>query len=111
MGMAAHASIDAANQKGDTALMHAAQNGHLECVGTLLSAGAWAEAVAKNGRTALSLVEADGHVECIEILKEIVLTCEHIDDTLNASRCSVVCTTLSGAEVARADVPLGQEPF
>lgn len=62
--------INTANDKGYTALMLAAQCGHLGLVKALLAKGAEINTVAKNGKTALVLAAEHGHLDLLQFLLE-----------------------------------------
>jgi hypothetical protein len=57
-------------QKGKTALMYAAQSGHVECVRLLLNAGAKKDAVSEDRLTALVYAVLRQHVQCVHLLVE-----------------------------------------
>jgi cytohesin len=59
---------DARHDDGSTALILAAQNGHLAVVEALLKAGADAARATTDGRTALHLAAQNGHTAVVEAL-------------------------------------------
>jgi ankyrin repeat protein len=63
-------AADQANEQGITALMVACQDGHLDCVRTLLEAGAPVAQADEQGFTGLMLACGKGHVECVRTLLE-----------------------------------------
>ena len=69
--VAAGADKDAANTHGSTALLLAAQIGHLEVVRLLLEAGADKDAANKKGLTALRVAAQNGHWEVVRLLREV----------------------------------------
>ena len=58
-----------------TPLMHAARNGHVECVQVLLDAGVNPLAADENSRTALHHAAWFGHTECVNKLIDAVGSC------------------------------------
>jgi ankyrin repeat protein len=66
--LTAGADKEAKNQKGFTALISAAQNGHVECVDKLLTAGANKKAKTHQGNTALIIAAEEGHDKCGKLL-------------------------------------------
>ncbi|KAL1490906.1 hypothetical protein ABEB36_011581 [Hypothenemus hampei] len=60
--------IDAADEDGQTAVFHAASNGHVAIVRRLVEAGASLEKPNKENRTALHEAARNGHVEVAELL-------------------------------------------
>ena len=73
--------MDVADQSGKTALMIAAEKGHLEIVSALTSAGANVDVADQVGNTALNLAALQGHqsvVGCLGSLSEVSAhTSEH----------------------------------
>ena len=62
--------MDAKANNGVTALMMAADEGHIESVRTLLDAGADVNEKNNNDYTALMLAKEQGHTEIAEILRK-----------------------------------------
>ena len=63
-----HSPQNAHAQDGWTAIMHAARNGHVSCVRTLLNAGADANLKNNDGKTALELAQMHKHDEVAKAL-------------------------------------------
>ena len=63
--------INAKNNDGETALMWASYNGHLEVVKLLVTLGADVNAKDKNGNTALMWAIYNGHSEVVAYLKSL----------------------------------------
>ena len=63
-----HTTIDAVDQSGRTALMWAAQRGHLPCMLLLLQHNADMNLRNQFGYTALILACLRGHIKCVELL-------------------------------------------
>ena len=61
-------NVNAADEKGATALHKAAAGGHIETIEQLLSLGADAHAHDATGRTALHYAAQRGHLECARLL-------------------------------------------
>jgi len=66
----AGADINVKDTFGETALMRAAEDGHLEAVKALIAAGADINAKDTFGETALMKVAKDGHLEAVKVLIE-----------------------------------------
>ncbi len=64
------ADVNAKNKLGLTALIFAAQGGHVENIGCLISEGADVNAKSKSGETALKLAETSERKDIIDLLKE-----------------------------------------
>ena len=64
------ADVNASNKYGDTALMMAVYNGHLEVVKYLAECGVDVNASDKHGRTALMNASENGHLEVVKYLVE-----------------------------------------
>ena len=64
-------NLDLQDQDGYTALMHAAQAGHISCVKALLANNAMVDQVTTDGETALMLAAEQGHVACVMPLAKI----------------------------------------
>lgn len=69
--LAAGADHRAADEAGETALMHAAHGGHLAAVEVLIAAGADVNAQSPQGWTALAKAAYNGETECgyVEVVK------------------------------------------
>jgi len=65
----AGAEVDHQLENGATALMLAAQHGHLDVIYVLLSAKADVNIEASNGATALTLANVHRHFKAVEMLK------------------------------------------
>ncbi len=61
-------ALEAANQRGDTPLIPAANSGHVEAAERLIRAGAALEAANQWGETPLILAASNGHVQVVERL-------------------------------------------
>ena len=68
--LGAGASVDQANNDGDTSLYIASQNGHVEVVRALVEAGASVDQANNDGRTPLFMASQNGHVEVVKALLE-----------------------------------------
>jgi len=67
-----NANVEAVDQGGWTALMHAAWNGHTDTVNALAGTyNANVEAVDLKGRTALMLAATNGHTDTVEALRAL----------------------------------------
>ena len=66
----AGADKDFANNNGDTALMIASRDGHLEAVRLLLEAGANEDIADTDGDTALMIASLHGYLEVVRLLLE-----------------------------------------
>ena len=66
----AGADVNAANVNGQTPLMAAARNGHIEALRLLLEAGADVGAANAKGQTALMSAAQNGHLEAVRLLLE-----------------------------------------
>ena len=65
-----HVPVETCNKNSETALHHAAKNGHVECVNMLLNWGAKITAVDKNGKNCLDLaVEHFQKDVCMALIK------------------------------------------
>ena len=68
--LANHAPVETCNKNSETALHHAAKNGHVECINILLDYGAKITAVEKNGKNCLDLaVEHYQKDVCMALIK------------------------------------------
>jgi ankyrin repeat protein len=86
------AEINTANQDGVTALMFAANGGHLEETKLLLEKGADANARRKDGATALvGAIGGGGHLEVIKVLVE------------NGAECNTTVMGVSALRLAEMD--------
>jgi ankyrin repeat protein len=63
------AIIDAADEDGSTALIAAAENGHIEVIKLLVKNGADEHARSPNGKTAWLIAESKGRIEVLRLLK------------------------------------------
>ena len=61
--------MEAKENDGTTALMHAAQCGHAAAIAALLAAGAEVEAKENGGRTALEIAELFKHEHAARLLR------------------------------------------
>lgn len=66
----AGADVNARNRHGQTALMIAAKNGHIELIKVLLAAGADCNVTAKYNLNALMLAVLNGHEEVAKLLAQ-----------------------------------------
>jgi len=64
-----NANVEAANERGGTALIIAAQNGHADTVNVLGTYNANVEAVDEDGWTALMLATYYGHTDTVNALE------------------------------------------
>ena len=88
---AAGIDVNAANGRGDTALMLAASGGHTETVTALLAApGVKLNVAATDGTTALALAEGRGHVETASLLRAGSRRCQDsvdLNDLIDPEEC------------------------
>jgi serine/threonine-protein phosphatase 6 regulatory ankyrin repeat subunit A len=63
------ANVNAKNNYGVTAIMNAAQWGHIHNVDCLIAEGADINAKSKSGETAMKFAELSDHKDVIELLK------------------------------------------
>lgn len=68
--LAVGADINCQDEKGMTAVMYAARQGHLHIVKTLIERNAELEITNNNGNSALLIAMLEGHVEVVDILSE-----------------------------------------
>ena len=66
---------------GETALMHAAIDGHLACLTALIEAGAIVDATSDNGSTALMFAAMGGHLACLTACIEAGASVNVADET------------------------------
>ena len=66
--LATNVNINSADSNGKTAIMHAAENGNLQAIHTLIAAGSGLNMPDKDGNTALSLAAKNGHAEVMRSL-------------------------------------------
>lgn len=62
--------MNAKNNLGLTAIIFAAQGGHMDNIACLISEGADVNAKSKSGETALKFAEMTGRQDIVELLKE-----------------------------------------
>ncbi len=72
--------VDATDEKGCTALHHAASHGSLNCLHLLLAAGASATVVDSAGSTPLKVAEENHRTPIIEALKQALIKVRHLGE-------------------------------
>lgn len=99
------ANIEAKNQFGETALMHAAKHGHANVVKLLLDKGSNIEAKDKTGGTALMTAAAWGRANVVKLLLD---KGANVDTKNQNGRTALMCAVgpdrVSAANQSRADV-------
>lgn len=82
-------SVNEASGRGTehtTALMYAAQNGHLDTVKFLILAGANPDVKDREGKTALELAGENRHDDVVDYLKSITLLRQPVSSVIQSKR-------------------------
>ena len=86
-------NINSIDSDSYTALMHAAQNGHLEAVQFLLAARAKLEANANDGMTALICAAQNGHVA---VVQSLLTASAKLEASANDGMTALMCAAQNG---------------
>ena len=84
-GADVNVSVTLGSIRGRTALMYAADRGHVHCTRLLLDAGADVNSRSKYNLTALMLAGRNGNAQCVEILAEAGADVNHTDNEGNTT--------------------------